>query len=197
MGEFALLLPLVLAFLLGMIDTGRYFWEINKAEKATQMATRYAAVTDLIPSDLSTFNFVGTNGLTSGDAITSTSFPGVTCTGAANNTVSCTCGAGGISGTCAFGLTADSAAFSKLVTRLKWIKPDIQSQNVRVEYLYSGIGFAGDPTGPNVSPLVRVSLSGVTFTPITLMLFKRSWSLTLPSFAYTLTMEDGQGSASN
>lgn len=203
-GEFALLLPLVLAFLLGMIDVGRYFWEVNKAEKATQMAARYAAVTTMVPNKLGGdasnpwYNFANaTTGLNPGDPVTSTAFPGVTCTGGANNAVTCTCGAGGITGTCAFTVTGDTTVFGNIVTRLKWIKKDIKSNNVKVEYLYSGIGFAGDPTGPNVSPLVRVSLTGMTFTPVTFVLFKKSWNPPLPSFAYTLPMEDGQGSASN
>ena len=47
--EFALVLPLFLMFLLGIIDAGRYMWEHNRAEKATQMGTRYAVVTDMVP----------------------------------------------------------------------------------------------------------------------------------------------------
>lgn len=195
--EFALLLPLVLTILLGMIDAGRYFWEVNKAEKATQMAARYAAVTQMVPTSLATFDFTGTSSLTGGDTVTSTAFPGVTCTGGTNNSVTCTCGAGGITGTCAFTVTGDSTVFGKIVQRLQWIKRDVKSENVRVEYIYSGIGFAGDPTGPDVSPLVRVSLTGMTFTPVTFVLFKKSWNPPLPGFAYTLTMEDGQGGQSN
>ena len=35
--EFALVLPLMLIFLLGIMDTGFYAWQINRAEKATQI----------------------------------------------------------------------------------------------------------------------------------------------------------------
>ena len=44
--EFAMVLPLLLLFLLGIIDVGRYMWALNTAEKATQMGARYAVVSD-------------------------------------------------------------------------------------------------------------------------------------------------------
>ena len=40
--EFSLVLPLLILLLLGMIDTGRYMWEYNRAEKATQMGARFS-----------------------------------------------------------------------------------------------------------------------------------------------------------
>ena len=40
--EFALILPLFLLFLLGIIDAGRYAWAFNQAEKATQVGARWA-----------------------------------------------------------------------------------------------------------------------------------------------------------
>ena len=44
--EFALVLPLLLLFLFGIIDAGRFMWEYNRAEKATQVGARVAVVTD-------------------------------------------------------------------------------------------------------------------------------------------------------
>ena len=38
--EFALVLPLLIMFLLGIIDAGRLMWSYNRAEKAAQMAAR-------------------------------------------------------------------------------------------------------------------------------------------------------------
>ena len=47
--EFALVLPLLLLLLFGIIDAGRLAWEFNRAEKATQVGARVAVVTDPIP----------------------------------------------------------------------------------------------------------------------------------------------------
>ena len=43
--EFAMVLPLLILFLFGIIDGGRYMWEVNKAEKATQAGARVAIAT--------------------------------------------------------------------------------------------------------------------------------------------------------
>lgn len=190
--EFALLLPLTLLFLLGMIDVGRYMWEVNRAEKATQIGARWAAATDLIASDLITYNFAGTSGLTAGDTIPISAFPGVSCTSGGGGQPTCTCATGG---TCGFGLAANATAFNRLVTRMQQIKPDLTASQIAVDYGYSGIGFAGDPTGADVSPLVTVKLQNLTFKPMLLVLF--SGSVGLPDFSYTVTAEDLLGTQSN
>jgi Flp pilus assembly protein TadG len=43
--EFALVLPLLLVLMFGIIDMGRFFWQLNESEKATQMGARMAVVT--------------------------------------------------------------------------------------------------------------------------------------------------------
>ncbi len=48
------MLPLLILFLFGIIDGGRFLWEINKAEKATQAGARVAVVTDVISTGLGT-----------------------------------------------------------------------------------------------------------------------------------------------
>ena len=55
--EFALVLPVLLLFLLGIIDVGRYMWSINQLEKATQIGARMAVVTDMVASDLGSDNY--------------------------------------------------------------------------------------------------------------------------------------------
>ena len=67
--EFALVLPLLLFFLFGIVDGGRLMWMSNRAEKAAQMGARYAAVTDMIPSTLASRDFALNGGVPGGDPV--------------------------------------------------------------------------------------------------------------------------------
>ena len=73
--------------------------------------------------------------------------------------------------------------------------PRITANNVQIEYVPSGLGYAGDPNGPDIAPLITVKLKGLTFTPITTQIFNAS--IPMPDFSYSLTMEDGAGTVSN
>lgn len=185
--EFALVLPLLLLFIFGIIDVGRLMWEWNKAEKATQAGVRVAVVTDMVPSALATYKFTG---ITQGAPVPTSAFPGVYCTGTATN-ATCACKAQ----SCSFGLTGASVAFNRIVTRMSQIDPRIAHANVRIDYDNSGVGFAGNPYGPDVSPLVTVSVQQMTFQPTLLQLF--GGSIAMPSFPATMTLEDGQGTTWN
>ena len=192
--EFALVAPLLLILMFGIIDAGRFLWEINRAEKATQMGARYAIVTDVLPTGIVNADFVGSNNCTdiAGNPITCT--PGdhvsnlnalgtLTCTSA-----SCTC-----IGSCP-SATIPSSAFTNLVTRMQAMKPNITAANVRVLFRGSGIGFAGDPNGMQVVPLVTVELTGLQFRPILLF---NGIAINMPSFATTLSAESSLGTQSN
>jgi Flp pilus assembly protein TadG len=192
--EFALVLPLMLLFLFGIIDVGMYGWKINKDEKATQMGARMAVVTDVIATGLSSEDYVGeTVGgvtLTQGDAIPAAALGLITCTSS-----SCTC----TTTPCPATVGYSSAAFNRIVTRMQDFDPAIQASNVQVEYSGSGLGYAGDPTGIEISPLTTVRLQNMAYPSIMQQLTLRVFggSVPLPSFAYTLTMEDGSGTVSN
>ena len=197
--EFALVLPLLLLFLMGIIDAGRLMWTWNHAEKATQMGVRYAAVTDPVPKDLAAFSFVGTNSLTQGDVVPATAYGTMTCTNptgtksAPTGSVTCIC-----AGTCPWGALATSgtaAPFTRIYDHMRKFMSPLDPKNVSISYKPSGLGFAGDPNGPDISPLVTVELTGLTFQPILMQVF--GISIPLPSFSAALTMEDGQGSQSN
>lgn len=183
--EFALVLPLLLVFILGTIDVGLYSWSFNRAEKATQTGARLAVVTDMLPDGLADHSFAVTDGIPQGTVVPASAFPGVSCTSAG-----CTC-----NGSCTFSTNLDTVAFDALVDRMRDIRADIQPTNVVVNYEYSGLGFSGDPNGPDVAPIVTVELRDLTYQPITLALFGAT--LDLPTLRYSLTSEDGEGLVSN
>jgi Flp pilus assembly pilin Flp len=189
--EFALVAPLMIILLFAVIDGGRFLWEVNQAEKATQVGARVAVVTDIIASGIADYSYVGCdedgNCLTQGDKIPGGAFGTIACT----NT-SCACIEGA---TCPTDVGEfNDEAFTRIVDRMRLMKPDIGYGNVEIEYHDSGLGFAGDPNGPDASPMVTVRLKDLEFRPITTLAMTRMY---LPSFATTLTAEDSAGSVSN
>ncbi|MFC4293523.1 TadE/TadG family type IV pilus assembly protein [Novosphingobium tardum] len=193
--EFALVLPIFLLFLLGMIDVGRYAWALNEAEKATQIGARWLAVTDIIPggdaaTGLKNYSFATGSSVPQGSAVDITKFPGVYCE-STSTTLTCTC-----KGTCPFSVAIDAtaqASFDAVVARMQQIYPTITKSNVRIDYDNSGLGFSGDPNGPDVAPLITVSLKNLGFP----LYFALGKAVPLPSFRYAITMEDGSGTVSN
>ncbi len=187
--EFALIVPVMLLFLLGMIDTGLYAWRFNEAEKAAQMGVRYAVTTNLVPSALATTSYVGTNcsgvALTAGDTICASALGKITC----GNTGSCTC----TTAPCP-ALTRNSAAFDAIAARIRAIAPWIRTSNIKVEYSGSGIGYAGDTTIA-IAPIVTVKLVNLNMRPMSGFIF--GLSVGLPTIVRSLTMEDGQGTRAN
>ena len=177
--EFAMVLPLFLILLLGVIDVGRLMWTWNRAEKATQVGVRHAVVTNLVPATLATQNFALDNGVPGGDPVPTSQFSSTTC-----DTTSCTNSWG-----------YDAAAFDAIVTRMDRVLPELSDTSVLIDYENVGLGYAGDPHGPDVAPLVTVRLTGLTFQPITGMLF--GVNVSLPDFRAALTSEDGSGTVAN
>lgn len=195
--EFALILPLMMLFLFGIIDVGRFAWDLNQIGKAVQVGARRAVVTDTIPVGLnptsaSTYSFAVSGGVPQGTPVPLNKFPGIYCTGTAS-TATCfwkgTAPAG-------FPTTYSATAFKQLVDRMKEVDPDITYTNVRVDYDWSGLGFSGDPNGPDVAPMTKVTVTGLQFKPMTTFLLP-SVGITFPDISYSLTMEDGSGSVSS
>ena len=187
--EFALVLPLLILFLFGILDGGRYLWEVNKAEKATQAGARVAVVTDVLSSGLGTESYLGVGGLTQGDLIPASALGKMTC-----NSAGCCVSPGQCSGTYPAVGTFDSTNFGRIVQRMQFMKADIDPSNVSVSYRGSGLGYAGDPNGMDISPLVTVELNGVQFRPLVLF---NAVAFYLPPFRTTLTSEDSAGIVSN
>lgn len=187
--EFALVLPLLLIFLLGMIDVGRYMWSINKLEKATQMGARMAVVTDMVPTGLANTNFGLTLG--QGASIPTSSFGAAECD-KTSGSVACNCLAGS---TCPALSPINSVAFQNIATRMEAIAPMIADTDIRIRYTNAGVGYAGDPNGPDVAPLITVRLTGLVFHPITCLMF--ACTISMPDFRAALTAEDLSGTVSN
>jgi len=183
--EFALVLPLLILLLFGVIDAGRFLWEFNRAEKATAAGARVAVVTDVLDSGLADQDYVGVGGLTQGDVIPASALGTLQCTSAG-----CAC----TTSPCPTVDTFNTAAFNLIVDRMNNLKGDITAANVSISYSGSGLGYAGDPNGMEISPLVTVSLTGLRFDPLILF---GAGDFIMPDFRTTLTAEDSDGTQSN
>lgn len=199
--EFAMVVPLLVIFTVGIVDVGRFMWTWNRAEKATHMGVRYAAVTDTADAavddpetdgvneeaGLWSYDYYTMNGIPRGEPIPEEDFGGATCTSAG-----CTC----IPAELPCGPAA--TGFANTVARMQAFMGEIRPENVTIEYSYSGLGYSGDPYGPDVNPLITVKVGAPTpmqFQPALGYLF--GINITLPSFDSTLSMEDGVGAISN
>lgn len=185
--EFALVLPLLLLLLFGIIDAGRFMWDYNRAEKATQMGVRFAAVADpVLGSNFSDYSFSISDGIAQGSAVPTANFDKAICTQG-----SCSCVGGTVCGSVVY----TNAAFQNITNRMKAMYSPITAANVSIEYKNIGLGFAGDPNGPDVAPLITVRLTGLDFHPITCLMF--ACTIGMPDFRAALTAEDLSGTVSN
>jgi len=185
--EFVLVLPVLVLLIFATIDAGWYAWQINLAEKATQAGARMAVVTDPVASGLTTEDYnTAIYGLTQGDTIPASALGLLTCKGS-----SCAC----TTAPCPSSLTFNTTAFNAIVSRMQVYDTAVKAANVVVEYRGSGLGFAGDPAGMQIAPLVTVRLQNMQMNALSSFVWKAA--INLPDFAYSLTMEDGSGSKSN
>lgn len=186
--EFALVLPIALLFLLGIMDVGRYVWVMNEAEKAVQMGTRYAVATSVVAEGLRGKDYIGATEcggvLLAGDTICKEALGTISCTRTA-----CTCA----QAPCPTDLTSDDAAFDGIITRMRVAAPFIRPEQVTVNYSGSGIGYAGDPStedgGVAIAPIVTVQVQSLTLRLMLLL----GGAVRLPGFSYSQTLEDGDG----
>jgi Flp pilus assembly pilin Flp len=195
--EFALVLPLVLIFLLGTIDVGTYIWQVNRAEKALHMGARYAVATDSVASGLADYDFTTECEIPGGNAISSAQFPGMICTGGGTlDAPTATC-ALPVASNCATAIpvTANPTAMGNITRRMRQFKTDITPANVEIGYAWSGLGYAGDPNGSDVAPIMSITAKNLNFNPLLFTIW--GGSVEFPDLSYSLTMEDGKGTVSN
>lgn len=210
--EFAMVLPLLILLLLGMIDAGRLLYDLNRAKKVTQYGVRIAAVVNPVASAILTDSFIrptATPPLTQGDTIPASAMRSVRCDTGSNP--------GGIAALeCRYlteaeepgntakpalsGLTAEASAFREILFRMRrmtgqnetlaGMTPDagyLTADNVVVTYRGSGLGYAGNPYGADISPLITVGLRGLQMNSVVTLGIV---DLTLPDVESTLTAED-------
>ena len=175
--EFALIVTVLFLIIFGIIDMARLMWVVNSAAKATHWGARYAVVSDTVPSALADF-----------DCLPATVGNGEPCPVSALSPNPVICTASGCNG---YG-PMDTAAFNAVVTRMQAIHSAIQASNVQVEYRHVGLGFSGNPYGPDIVPTVTVKLQGMVFNLVTPGL-SALVSVPLPEFRTTLTGEDLSG----
>ena len=192
--EFAIVLPLLLILIFGVIDGGRFLWEVNRAEKATQVGVRMAVVTNVLAPGLISEDYTvagtGRPAVKSGDLIPASALGRLVC-----NSAGCTCATAPCPNTPG---ALNTTTFNAIVARMQAIDPVLTSANVVVTYSGSGLGTAGEggSTAMDPSPLITVSLDGGTdqtrlkFTPITSLMLA---TINMPSFSSTLTAEDASG----
>lgn len=188
--EFALVVPLLILLLFAVIDGGRWLWEYNRIEKATQMGARFAVVTDPPAAGITSTSYVGISGLTQGDPIPLAAFGTIRCTSSGCSCLVTPCPSIG---------TVTASNFTAIVNRMKLFAGEISAANVTVDYSGSGLGYAGNPNGADISPIVRITVGSPTamnFQPLSYLTFKQT-GITMPTFTAALTAEDLSGSASN
>ncbi len=162
-------------------------WEWNAASKATHWGVRYAIVNDMVSIKLAGFSGV-LAGVAAGSSVTADKVKAeigsdtFTCTNAG-----CDDGVGGgVDGNTT--TSFDTDAFANIVAEVQKIYDRVGPENVVVEYRHVGLGFSGDPTSPDLHPLVTVRLRNMTFDFVTPGL-AGLWPLTMPDFAASMTGE--------
>ena len=175
MVEFTIVMMLLFLLTMGIVDFGNLLYQWNSAEKATQVGARTAAISDPVASELATFDCVTGTTLTLGTPcrIGGTSFGTIVCNGSTS--------------TCSGGYTFSGAALGLILAPMQKMFPRLQAQNIIVEYVDVGLGFAGRQ-GP--VPEIRVRLTGLTFTYAFLGKLLGFSNITMPDFRATLVGED-------
>lgn len=155
--EFGLVGGTFILILMGILDFGSAYWQWNQATKALQLGVRLAAVSDPVSSDLKTFD--GTSlGAEPGDPMPA--FRRL-CSGAQATCSNGTYDAGAMN-TIVYGRGNSSCPTgTQSFPPMCQIFPRIGPKNVTVEYVQTGLGFAGRPGGP--VPTIIVRLAGLNY----------------------------------
>jgi len=160
--EFALVSIMFLGLMVGTIDISRLLWEVNSCKAATRAAARYLAVQPPASQDLVNFDAVSKLSMYAGESIPASAVAKHTCT-----STGCSCSGAGYCGA----TTLNSTTWNAMLTYMQGHYAGIQATNVVVVYTPVGLGFAGNPYGPDVEPLITVRICQSTDTGCTPMQF--------------------------
>jgi hypothetical protein len=193
--EFALVLPLALLLLFGIIDVGNYVWNINQMEKAVQMGARYAVSTQIVPSGLNSYDPIGfscpSGVIAIGDPVCKEALGTISCS-SSGGSPACSC----TQSPCPDLGTPNADAFANIVARMRAIMPSLKASNITIKYSGSGLGYAGDPATDedgnalsDIAPVVNVEINDMRMRAMMLL----GGGIALPGTSASLTLEDGDG----
>ena len=187
--EFTMFVGVFFTMLFGIVDFSHALYQWNAATKAVQIGARLAAVSDPVASVL-TVDHWDVAGYAGGDTVAIADGFTYVCTGAEG-------------GSCTNDGNYDQEAINTLVygrgngTECTGRPPNIgmcnlfsrvTPENVVVTYEYTGLGYAGRPTGP--VPTIRVELVGISFRFFFLSGLLGFDDIEIPGLASTVTGED-------
>jgi Flp pilus assembly pilin Flp len=185
--EFGLVAGLLFLTLFAIADLGYAFWQWSSASKALQLGVRLAAVTDPVASDLKTLTGLS-DSVHEGDPMP---YYQRVCSGASK-----TCSGGTFDQTALNTLVygrgnascpAAAQSFAPMCQIFSRIKPE----NVVIEYVNTGLGYAGRPAGP--IPTIRLSLAGLSYQFISLNSLLGLPAISMSGLVATATAEDLSG----
>jgi Flp pilus assembly protein TadG len=168
--EYALIVPILLTLVLGVMDLGLYLFQWEEATKATQVGARKAVVSDPVVASAKT---TGNAGFAPGTSCMDTSkSPPVS--SACAFTASC-------SGNCS------GAAFDAIFANMQAAFPSLKKSNVAISYTANGFGEVGIQIPANVT----VSITGLTYQFLFLSIFESVFaaSFAIPASSATLSSE--------
>jgi TadE-like protein len=171
--EFVIVAPLFFALLLGIMEITLQFYYIAAAEKAAYAGARLAIVLNPMVAAVPATNARVSDSVAFGTPCRDASNPCVnfgtrTCTG-----------------------NACVGGFSEMFTRMQGIFPPLAQANVRVEYRYIRLGFAGGKAYPSVTlVLTGIPMPAGPFAAVSMLLGGQAGGAVLPDIRVTLTGED-------
>jgi len=197
--EFAFISFSLILFTFAIFDVGFALYWFNRAEKATQLGVRMAAVSNPVTDFFTTFDGeIGNNPAVAGSSCESSSG---TLQPFCNHAV-ITCSVTNGNGSCAAPGTKIAgepgsfvdAAFIKIFNEMRVLYPQLSSENVEVEYRPSVAGFVGRPGNSpgtfNIVPQVTVRIVDLQYNFIALGALLGLDPFTLPVISASMTGED-------